>query len=149
VGSATASPNTNGCWRASTANRHQPLADAVAELDRAQAWLANMDAEHTRRHLGDLGRLAGLGRRGREQRRWLAVKLVGDTERAADVRHLTQHLQQRQQKITAIASEHHELEASLAQLVAAIDHTRPTASERSQTTRPSTWSSGSGRRPPH
>ena len=71
------------------ADPHQLLAAAAAELDRAQAGLANMDAiaEHTRCQLGDLGRFAGLSRRGRDQRRSLEDKLDGDTERAAAARH--------------------------------------------------------------
>ena len=66
------------------ADRQQALAAAVAEADRAREWLANMDAiaRQTRRQLDDLGRLAGLSRRGRDQRHSLEDKLAGDTERS-------------------------------------------------------------------
>ena len=70
-------------------DRQEALAAAVAEADRAQAWLANMDAiaRHTARQLEELGRLAGLSRRGRDQRRRLEDQLAGDTERANTARH--------------------------------------------------------------
>ena len=70
-------------------DRQEALAAAVAERDRAQAWLANMDAiaRHTARQLEELGRLAGLSRRGRDQRRSLEDQLAGDTERADTARH--------------------------------------------------------------
>jgi hypothetical protein len=70
------------------AERLGALAAAVAEADKARAWLANMAAiaEHTSRQLDDLGRLAGLSRRGRDQRRSLEDKLAGDTERAVAAR---------------------------------------------------------------
>jgi conjugative relaxase-like TrwC/TraI family protein len=64
------------------------LATAVADAERAQASLSNMDAiaGHTSRQLDDLGALAGLSRRGREQRRTLEDKLAGDTQNAAAAR---------------------------------------------------------------
>ena len=60
--SANGSPSTKGCWpagRPTAARRWRPRSP---NCDRAQAWLANMDAiaEHTGRQLDDLGRLAGL-----------------------------------------------------------------------------------------
>jgi hypothetical protein len=70
-------------------DRQEALTAAVAQAARAQAWLANMDAiaGHSNRQLEELGRLAGLSRRGRDQRRRLEDKLTGDTERATAARH--------------------------------------------------------------
>ena len=70
-------------------DRQEALAAAGAERDRAQAWLANMDAiaRHTARQLEELSRLAGLSRRGRDERRRLEDQLTGDTARADTARH--------------------------------------------------------------
>ncbi len=75
-------------------DRQEALVAAVANADRAQAWLANMDATagHTARQLEELGRLAALSRRGRDQRRRLEDKLAGDTERANTARHTYQEV---------------------------------------------------------
>jgi hypothetical protein len=52
------------------------------------AWLENMDAvaAHSARQLDQLGRLAGLSRHGRDQRRLLHDRLEADRERAAAAR---------------------------------------------------------------
>jgi conjugative relaxase-like TrwC/TraI family protein len=72
------------------ADSQKALAAAAADAERAQAWLSNMDAiaGHTARQLDQLGALAGLSRRGRDQRRILENKLAGDTENAAAARNI-------------------------------------------------------------
>jgi hypothetical protein len=60
------------------------LDTAARELASAQNWLANMTAiaSHTAQKLDGLGTLAGLTKKGREQRRVLEDKLAGDAQRA-------------------------------------------------------------------
>jgi hypothetical protein len=72
------------------ADSQKALAAAAAEAERAQAWLSNMDAiaGHTARQLDQLGALAGMSRRGRDQRRTLENKLTGDTDNAAAARYI-------------------------------------------------------------
>jgi AAA domain len=69
-------------------DRHEALAAATDELDRARAGLANTEAVFgaTARELQALGPLAGLSRHGRDQRRRLQVRLESDTHRVRNNR---------------------------------------------------------------
>jgi hypothetical protein len=69
-------------------DRQDALAAATDEIGSALAWLENMDAvaAHSARQLDQLGRLAGLSRHGRDQRRLLHDRLEADRERAAAAR---------------------------------------------------------------
>jgi predicted nucleic acid-binding Zn-ribbon protein len=70
------------------ADRQDVLIAAVDEMRSASAWLENMDAvaAHRARQLDQLGRLAGLSRQGRDERRLLHDRLEADRERAAAAR---------------------------------------------------------------
>jgi hypothetical protein len=69
-------------------DRQDALAAATDEMGSASAWLENMDAvaAHSARQLDQLGRLAGLSRHGRDQRRLLHDRLEAERERAAAAR---------------------------------------------------------------
>jgi hypothetical protein len=69
-------------------DRQDALAAATDEMCSASAWLENMDAvaAHNARQLDELGRLAGLSRHGRDQRRLLHDRMEADWERAAAAR---------------------------------------------------------------
>ena len=69
-------------------DRQAVLAAAATDLEGAESRLANLDAvaSDTARQLEDMGPLAGLTRRGREQRRLLQDKLSADKERAGAAR---------------------------------------------------------------
>ncbi len=66
-------------------DRREALVAATKDLQAAESWLADMDAvaSHTAGQLAAVGALAGLTRRGREQRRLLQDRLASDVERAA------------------------------------------------------------------
>ncbi|MGP8208551.1 MAG: hypothetical protein ACLQVK_21295, partial [Acidimicrobiales bacterium] len=69
-------------------DRQRVLTSAVDEMRSALAWLEKMDAvaAHRARQLDELGRLAGLSRQGRDQRRFLGDRCETDRERAAAAR---------------------------------------------------------------
>ena len=66
----------------------EALAAAFKELAPAEAWLANMDAvaAYSASQLDSQGTLAGLSRRGRQERRDLHEKLTVDRQHAQDAR---------------------------------------------------------------
>jgi hypothetical protein len=70
------------------ADPHETLAAALKHLQPAETWLANMDAiaASTAAQLEGHGTLAGLSRRGRQERRDLQEKLTVDRERAQEAR---------------------------------------------------------------
>jgi conjugative relaxase-like TrwC/TraI family protein len=65
-----------------------PLAEALKDLRPAETWLANMDAvaTYTASQLEGQGTLAGLSRRGRQERRDLQEKLTADLRQVHDAR---------------------------------------------------------------
>ena len=65
---------------------HEALAAALEKLRLTEAWLSNMDAvaAYSASQFGSLGILAGLSRRGRQERRDLHDKLTVDRQRADD-----------------------------------------------------------------
>ena len=67
------------------ADRREALVTATKDLQAAENCLADREAttSHTAGQLAAVGALAGLTRRGREQRRWLQDKLASEAERAA------------------------------------------------------------------
>ena len=70
------------------ADAHEALAAARKELAPAEAWLANMDAvaAYSASQLDSYGTLAGLSRRGRQERRDLQDKLTVDRQQAQDAK---------------------------------------------------------------
>jgi hypothetical protein len=82
--SASGSPSTKECWRAGPQTAERLSFAATRDLQAAESWLANIDAvaSHTARQLAAVGALAGLTRRGREQRRLLQDRLASDAGRA-------------------------------------------------------------------
>ena len=66
-------------------DRRQVIVAATKDLQAAESRLADREAtaSHTAGQLAAVGALAGLTRRGREQRRWLQNKLASEAERAA------------------------------------------------------------------
>jgi len=69
-------------------DRRGDLAEAVTELAAARTRVANMEgiAARTARQRDDLGALAGLRKRGRDERRHLEDKIAEDLQRVADAR---------------------------------------------------------------
>ena len=70
------------------AGPHEALAALLKQLQPAEAWLANMDAvvAYTASQLDGHGALAGLSRRGRQERRDLRKKLTVERQRAQEAR---------------------------------------------------------------
>ena len=68
--------------------RQEALAAATKDQLAAETWMANMDAvaSETARQLEAIGLVAGLGRRGRHERRLLQDKLATDAEHVAAAR---------------------------------------------------------------
>ncbi len=70
------------------ADPHEALAAALKELAPAEAWLAKMDAvaAYSASELDSQGALAGLSRRGRQERRHLQESLAVDRRQAQDAK---------------------------------------------------------------
>ena len=84
----TRSPNTSGCSPAGPPTPTRPWPPRAKELAPAEAWLANMDAvaAYSASQLDSYGTLAGLSRRGRQERRDLQDKLTVDRQQAQDAK---------------------------------------------------------------
>lgn len=93
-------------------DRQEALVAAAKALQAAESWLANMDAvaSETARQLEAIGLVAGLSRRGREQRRVLQDKLAADGERAGAAKETRDDLTGRAERLRheQVALEHFE-----------------------------------------
>jgi hypothetical protein len=91
------------------ADPHEALAAALKQLQPAETWLANMDAvaARTAAQLDGRGALAGLSRRGRQERHYLQDKLTVDRQQA---KHAREGQDEAAARVAALQQEKHVFE---------------------------------------